>query len=256
MRRDAERQRDEVERQLAVIPDAGVFTDIELEGCDEPVQRYFRSAVALGTPLAQAVRMRMRGSIKIGKRWVSFRGDELLAPLHGYSWPATVARGLLRGSDWYWDGAAAMSWKLLGFVPVIRTTGPDVVRSATGRAVGEGVWLPTALLPRYGVDWRAEDDRHIVADVPIGSEHVNLDLTLDDGGLVRSAHLDRWGDPDGTGHFDLHPFGIEVGASRTFPCGITMPAEGTGGWFHETNRWSDGEFFRYTIYDLALITAS
>jgi hypothetical protein len=30
-----------------------------------------------------------------------------------------------------------------------------------------------------------------------------------------------------------------------------MPAEGTGGWFHGTDRWSDGEFFRYTILELA-----
>jgi hypothetical protein len=30
-------------------------------------------------------------------------------------------------------------------------------------------------------------------------------------------------------------------------------AEGTGGWFHATDRWDDGEFFRYTIHGLALI---
>ena len=238
--------RADIERHLLVPPDSGEFGAVEIEACDEPVQRYFRAAIAPGTPLARAARIRMRGSIKV-VRWLPFRSDELLAPLHGYSWPAIVAGGLLRGSDTYADGSASMTWKLFGIVPVIRAGGPDLARSAMGRAVAEGVWLPTALLPRYGVHWGAEDDRRIVADIPFGKERARLHITMHDDGRVRSAHLDRWSDPDSTGQFDWHPFGIEVAASRTFPCGITLPAVGTGGWFHGTDRWSDGEFFRYTI---------
>jgi hypothetical protein len=246
-----------LERRLAVAPDAGgAFSDVEIEGCDEPVRRYLRAAIAPGTVLARAARLRMRGSIKVGKRWVPFRARELLAPLHGYFWPATVAGGVLRGSDWYADAVAAMTWKLFGVVPIIRAAGPDVARSAIGRAAAEGIWLPTAVLPRYGVQWRADDDRHVAADIPIGGEQLTLRITIDDDGLVRSAHLDRWGDPDAAGHFDWYPFGIDVARSRTFPCGITMAAEGAGGWFHATDRWNDGEFFRYTIQDLTLVATS
>ena len=139
-----------VERQLAVAADVGEFTETELEGCDEPVARYFRAAIASGTPLARAARVRIRGSIKFGRRWVSFHADELLAPLQGYSCPATVAGGLLR-VGLLPDGAASMTWKLLGLVRVIHTSGPDVARSAIGRTVTESVWLPTGILPRYGV---------------------------------------------------------------------------------------------------------
>jgi hypothetical protein len=217
------------------------------------VRRYFRAAVAPGTPLARAARLRMHGSIRVAKRWVSFHAEELLAPLHGYHWPATVARGLLRGYDVCGDGAASMSWKLFGLVPVVRASGPDVTRSAIGRAAGEGIWLPTALLPRYGVDWRADGDGRVVVSVPVLGEQVTLMITVDGQGNVRSAHLDRWGDPDGTGTFGYHPFGVEVGESRTFPCGITMPAEGAGGWFHGTDRWPEGEFMRYSISDLTLV---
>lgn len=113
--------------------------------------------------------------------------------------------------------------------------------------------MPTALLPRYGVGWRAEDEEHLVAEIPFGDEHPTVQITIDGDGLVRSVHLDRWGDPDGTGRFGWYPFGIEVGASRRFPCGVTMPAEGAGGWYHGTDRWNDGEFFRYSIFELALL---
>jgi hypothetical protein len=121
-------------------------------------------------------------------------------------------------------------------------------------AYSERRWLPTALLPRYGVEWRAEDEDHLAADVPIAGEHVTLQITVVGDGLVRSAHMDRWGDPDGTGTFGWFPFGIEVGASRPFACGITMPAEGVGGWFHGMDRWHDGEFFRYTIDEVTLVS--
>jgi hypothetical protein len=241
------------ELHLAVPPDDGVFSDAEVEGCDEPVRRYFKAAIAPGTPLACAARLRMHGAIRFGKRWFPFRAEELLAPLHGYLWPATVAHGLLRGSDCYDDGLASMSWKLLGIVPVIRSTGADVARSARGRTTAEGVWLPTAVLPRYGVQWHAKNDRHIVATIPIEGEQQTLCITTDDAGLVRSVHVDRWGDPDGTGQFDWYPFGIEIARSRSFHVGITMGAEGIGGWFHATDRWREGAFFRYTIRELAPI---
>jgi hypothetical protein len=241
-------------RQLTVAADPGAFSEAEVVTCDEPVRRYFGAAIAAGTPLARAARLHMRGSIKLANRWIPFHSDELLAPLQGYHWQATVAAGVLRGADVCGEGVGSMTWKLFGLIPVIRASGADVTRSAIGRAVAEGPWLPTALLPRYRVDWRAEDDDHLAASVPIAGDHVTLRITLGGDGLVRSARLDRWGDPDGTGTFGWFPFGIEIGASRRFPCGITMPAEGVGGWFHGTDRWHDGEFFRYTINEVTLVS--
>jgi hypothetical protein len=108
-------------------------------------------------------------------------------------------------------------WKVLGLVPIVRTSGPGVARSAMGRAVAESIWLPTALLPRYCVGWRAEDDEHLVADIPFGGERVTLHITIDGDGRVRSEHLNRWNDPDGTGAFGWYPFGVETVASRAFP---------------------------------------
>jgi hypothetical protein len=146
-----------------------------------------------------------------------------------------------------------MLWRALGVVPLIRARGPDVDRSALGRAVAESIWVPTAVLPRYGVVWRARDEQHLVADIPIRDERVTLDITIDAEGQVRGAHLDRWHDPQGNGTFGWSPFGVEPTASRAFPCGITMPADGTGGWFHETLRWREGQFMRYSISELILV---
>ena len=238
---------------LAVPADPGGFTPAEVADVDEPVRRYFTAAIAPGTRLARTARLRITGTIRFGNRWVPYRAVEQLAPLHGYRWPAAVAWGLLRGSDTYVDGDARMEWKLLGLVPVIRTHGSDVSRSAAGRAAAEAVWVPTALLPRYGVRWHAESDEHLVADLPVGGQRVIVHLGIDPDAHVRSVHLDRWTDADGTGRFGWHPFGFDATASHTFMCGLTVPSQGIGGWFHDTDRWGEGQFMRYAIRDVTLL---
>lgn len=80
-----------------------------------------------------------------------------------------------------------------------------------------------------------------------------MEIVVGPDGQVVCDHLDRWGDPDGGGTFGWCPFGIAAGASHTFPCGITMPAQGSGGWFHGTDRWLEGECFRYSISELGLV---
>lgn len=79
---------------------------------------------------------------------------QVLAPHQGFHWSARVA-GVIGGFDQCLDGRGQLRWKLLGLVPVMRADGPDVARSAVGRAAGEAMWLPTTLLPRFGVEWEA-----------------------------------------------------------------------------------------------------
>ena len=56
-------------------------------------------------------------------------------------------------------------------------------------------------------------------------------------GRLREGVFQRWGDPDRTGSFGLHPCGGEVAASATFG-GVTVPGEGRASWFYGTERWS------------------
>ena len=119
-------------------------------------------------------------------------------PHHGFVWTARAA-GLIAGGDRYLEGAGAMEWKLAGLVTVAAGGGPDVSRSAAGRAGAEGVWLPTALLPRFGVRWSAQADDEVTAAFEVGETPVELHLRLDGVGRVTSLAFDRWGDPDGDG---------------------------------------------------------
>ena len=238
---------DDWRTRLAADPASDVFDDSEIEGLPEPVQRYFRAAVAPGTLLAPCARLRMRGRIKV-RRWVPFRAREILNPHVGFRWSARAA-ALIAGYDRYLDGAGAMNWKLGGVFDVAHGDGPDVSRSAAGRCGGEAIWIPTTLLPRFGVRWTADADDRITAHHQLDATPIDLRLTIDATGSVRSIAFDRWGDPDQTGTWARHAFGGEITAHRSL-AGLTIPSRGRLGWHVGTDRWADGEFFRFEITDL------
>ena len=184
----------EFEALLAYPGDDRVFSEADLKGLPQPVRRYLSSAIEPGTPLAVSVRLRMRGSIKIG-RWLPFRAKQVLSPRRGFVWAATVA-GVISGSDHYAEGHGALDWKLVGLVRVVHADGPVISRSSAERAAAEAVWVPTALLPRFDGAWSAADASHINARYHVEDKTVHVHYQLGDDGTIRSLVFDRWGDPD------------------------------------------------------------
>jgi hypothetical protein len=223
----------------------GRFDPAELEGLADPVRRHLAQAVAPGTALYTSARLSMRGQIKVG-RWLPFRARQVLAPQRGFVWTARAA-GLIAGVDRYTDGAGLLDWKLAGLVTVAHGEGPDVSRSAAARAGAEGIWLPTALLPRFGVRWAAPAADRVTAAFAVGETPLELELRLDAVGRIVSLGFDRWGDP---GHgFGWHRFGGEITGYASF-AGLSIPSAGRLGWFWGSDRWAEGEFFRYELTGL------
>lgn len=240
----------DLERRLAVPPAAGSFDPATVAGLPAPARRYLEAAIAPGTPLARAARVAMHGHIRLGGRWVPFRGREVVAPHEGFVWSARAA-GVIVGSDHWADGDAALHWQLCGLLTLVHADGADVARSAAARAAAEGVWVPTALLPTAGVEWAAAGDDVAVAGFRVGDVQVALHLTVDGCGRLRHLTLGRWGDPDGTGTWDWHPFGLTVTRWAELD-GVGVPVAGHVGWA-AGGLGEDDAFFRFTVDDLALV---
>lgn len=236
-------------RALSTTSTPHLFDPDEVADLPEPVRRYLRAAIAPGTVVAESASLAMHGQLKL-RRWLPFHAQQVLAPHRGFVWRARAA-GVISGYDAYADGQGAMEWKLLGLIRVMADAGPDVSTSAAGRSGGEAIWVPTALLPRFGVRWAAPATDHVVASFAVDATPIELHLRIDAGGLVRSVAFDRWGDPDATGSFGWHPFGGEVTGHRTFD-GVTIPSDGRWGWSVGTDRWPDGEFIRIHVTSLVL----
>jgi hypothetical protein len=206
-------------------------------------QHYLRGAIAPGTPLASAVRLRMHGSIRL-KRWRRFVAEEVLVRGRGMIWRAKVRMGLfgVRGFDRYVDGVGAMQWKLGRVVSVVRAQGPDVTRSAAGRFAAESIWLPSAFCDER-VAWRADDDV-VHARLPVDGEAEDLALSLSLG-CLQQVSLQRWGNPD-NGAFGSFAFGAQVEQEAQFG-GYTIPARVRVGWHFGSPRFEEGQFFHATI---------
>jgi len=94
-----------------------------------------------------------------------------------------------------WTATGGLDWKLLGLLTVAHAQGPDVARSAAGWAGAEAIWLPTALLPRFGVRWSAGSVDQVTAGFRVGDTPVELRLRLDAAGRIASLVFDAGATP-------------------------------------------------------------
>lgn len=221
------------------------FDTRRLASVPEPVRRYLEHAIAAGTPLASAVRLRMRGEIKLG-RWLPFRAEQVIHADRGFVWAAAVPLfgiPLIRGFDRLVDGTGEMRWKLLGLIPVMTASGPDITRAAVGRLQAESIWLPSVLV-REDAHWTATDAHHAAA--VFNQQPEPVEFSIDEQGRLRSVQMQRWSNPD-RGAFRLVDFGGMLEDERTFD-GYTIPTRVRVGWFFGSPRFeAEGEFFRATI---------
>ena len=209
------------------------------------VQQYLAHAIAAGTPLASAVRLRMHGTIKLG-RWRRFRAEQVILRGRGMIWRARVRSRafMIRGEDRLVGGEGAMSWKILGVLPLMHAAGPDITRSVAGRVAAESIWLPS-LLCDDKVGWHGENG---VAQARFAVEGHSAEIALAlNHGCVQSVSLARWGNPDGGAFRDVS-FGACVDQEATFG-GYTIPARLRVGWYFDDPQRFDreGKFFEVSI---------
>ena len=223
-----------------------VFTPAQIANLPDVARRYLIHAIAPGTRLASAVRLRMHGEIKL-KRWFPFTAEQVIAWDQGMTWDANVRMyGIpVTGFDRLIRHKGAMQWNVLGRIPLMHADGDDITRATIGRMIAESVWLPSVLC-RDNVIWTQSDSEHVTAGVAVDAEKSALTLAVDTDGRLQSILLNRWGNPDG-GAFGYAPFGGIAEQERTFD-GYTIPTRLRVGWHFGTPRFdTEGEFFRCTI---------
>ena len=237
----------------SATPTELVFNSDKLAHLPEAAKQYLEHAIAPGTKLASAVRLKMHGEIKL-KKWIPFTAEQVVCWEHGLIWSATAwMNGFLPivGSDRVIDGVGAMKWKLLGLFPVMTASGEDITRSSIGRLESESLCLPSVFY-RDDVSFTSTAlsplDSNLHSSFVVQGDRAELDFTIDQTGRLKTFKLPRWGNPDGA-EFRYVDFGGTLEDDRTF-CGYTIPTRLRIGWYFGSERFeSEGEFFRATIDD-------
>lgn len=230
----------------SIPPQTTAFEPELVSGLPEPASRYLRHAIEQGAPLANAVRLRMHGEIKL-RGWAPFQAEQVIHSERGMIWSATarISGVPIRGADRLIDGEGSMRWLLLGVFPVMTASGPDITRSAAGRLQGEFVWLPSCLV-RPSVTWGAPDPGHAQATIAVAGHTESVTLSVSRDGRLLELCLPRWGNPEGRS-FGLYPFGAVFEEEGSFG-GYTIPTRFRAGWHYRSDRFeADGEFLRCTI---------
>lgn len=226
----------------------GRFQSDQLEGLPAPARRYLAHAIRPGAKLASSVHLKMSGTIRLGKKWLPFEAEEILAPPRGFVWRAVMRAGLMRisGADYYVAGSGAVDFWLWGLIPMVRASGPDISRAARGRLISESFWLPSSLLPGEHVEWRGVDDQTAEVIVDVDGDPIATRLSVDSDGRLKSIQTQRWGDQTEDKRFALIPFGGDVKEECQFG-DYSIPGAMNGGWWYETDKYPDYEFIRATI---------
>jgi len=234
------RKLDRIWQSLDIAGSREPFAEDMVADLPAPVQRYFLHAIEPGTPLVASVQFTMSGSIRnsAGAPWMPLTARQVLTPHHGFVWRAKAQQGplLMTVKDHYSEGEGRMRIELLGLVPFVNATGPDLSKSALGRLVAESFWVPATLLPRHGVSWKAVDDEHIQATFTVAGETSTLELTIDADGQVREIVLPRRWNADDR---EYVPFGGVADEERTF-AGYTIPSAVRIGWGYGTDDYVEG----------------
>lgn len=223
------------------------FDPAMLTNLPAAARRLLGRAIEPGAPLYQAIRLHMRGEIKLGS-WRPFEAEQVIRWGRGLIWQAKAKFGpvSISGHDAIIDGVGEMRWRLAGIIPVMSADGRDVSRSAANRLELESTLLPSVLLDD-DVQWMPDDDDGIArARVHVGADESEISLAVDDDGNLLRAWMPRWGNPGG-GDFHEVPFGVLLSEPKRFS-GYAISTCIRAGWFFGTPRFeSEGEFFRAQI---------
>ena len=162
--RKAIRGAEEAYTRVSAVSDAPPdrFHPDQVAGLPEIAQRFFRHAIAPGTPLYSAVELKMDGTFLLGEKskyqTYSMSARQALRAPDQFVWLPRMRSGLISitGSDAYVQEKAWTRFWLFGLVPVAQVnTSPDLVRSAQFRAIVESaLWLPPSVLPKNHVEWQ------------------------------------------------------------------------------------------------------
>jgi len=212
----------------------------------EPVSRYLRYHLPDGIPAVTHSITPMKGIIKL-VNWSQFKSVLYANPFKGFLWEATVKMGILpvKGFDYFLENQGAMQWTLFNFIPVNKAEGPDVTRSAEGRAMLEALFTPHLLIhPK--VKWEVISENEITLSWDLYQENKPLHLIIGEDGSLKKAFAERWGNPGDTKIWDYITFGVNV-ESEVKRKGIVIPAKGNAGWWFGQKEYDDGEFFRFEV---------
>lgn len=157
--------RTDVARALGQMPQVmRTITDTDLVRLPLPVQRYLRTAGVVGQPEVWNFHVRLHGRIRrdTDARWMPLQAEQydFVERRERFFFLNSTMFGIpVRGYHRYADAAASMDIRAAGVIPVVRTSGPEMLQSETVTLLNDMCFFAPATLVDPALVWE-ESDRH------------------------------------------------------------------------------------------------
>lgn len=221
--------------------------DLRTSGMPEVVQRYLRSAGAVGRPRVRWFEARMHGRIRGGpdEPWMTaeVRQVSRVRPAVRLYFMDALRGGVpAHVFHRYADGEASMEARVLGLVPVVDARGPVMVRSETVTVLNDLFIMAPAALLELDLGWRELDARRVRVTWNNAGETIRADVTFDEAGrLVDFASDDRWQWQGGDAEPLAARWSTPIRRYGTFE-GRAQPSEAQARWSDGNGPWVYAEF--------------
>lgn len=210
----------------------------ELERLPPVVARYFHAVLRDGQPMIARAHVVWRGEFNMGKpgrdNWKPFTAEQDFNPAApGFIWNARIqfAPGIpVLVRDGFVANQGTMRGAILGVIPVVSADpSPELASAALQRYLGEGAWLPTALLPSQGVRWSQIDDARARATISAGTSTVSLEFRFNSEAMPTSLFTPERMMDDGSGHAVARPWEARILSFRQQD-GMVIPDRAAAVW--------------------------
>lgn len=245
--------RREMARLAALQPsDPAIFDAAMVDDLPEPARRFFRFAIAEGTPLLPVVDLKMSGQFSLGTKeapkYMDMQAHQVLAAPHGFVWKMSGRSGVMSLS-----GSDAAGWTrfwLAGVLPVARFGGTsDHSRAAFGRYVAEAVfWAPAAVLPGPNVSWEGVSANRAAVTLRHGALAQTVEVSVAADGRPTQVVFPRWSDANPEKKYRLQMFGGYLSAFKEVQ-GYRVPTHVEAG-----NFFGSDAYFPFFIADVNAVS--
>jgi hypothetical protein len=211
---------------------SSAITEADLAALPAPVRRYLVYTGVLGTPRIETVRLKYRGTFRlgVGKPWLSIEAAQVYTTNPpGFLWKARFkVAGLpfMIGTDTYKAGHSHMHGKLAGLFTVVDGRGDEVDQGTMVRYLQEMTWFPGAYLGT-NITWTAVSDHAADVHFHDRGKHVTGRMYFDEVGRMLTFIARRYGEFDGK--YSLNTWSTPTTEYGVFN-GLRLPVTGQGVW--------------------------
>ena len=177
---------------------ARVVTEEMLADLPDPVRRYLRYTGVVGQPFPGTIRLRQKGTMRFGQRWLPLDAEEHYSVRPpGFVWAGALRLGplvVVRARDMYADGTGRMLVKVASLWPVVDASGDQVDQGEMIRYLNEIMWFPAAFLAD-NISFEAVDDSSARVTLTDHGQAATGTLFFDNEGRLTDFVAQRYRSP-------------------------------------------------------------